>query len=311
MSRGDRPTSRRDFLREGLRSLVRAGFGGIFERLEHVSELIEGREPKPLPLQPVLSCETRSLHALMSTGQLPLESLPPLLHELDIRGVSVSDRHLPALQPRLLEPLRETLTRNGLVITGLMVATPVDVHDEANLGRRLDECFERLQAAAWLGAPLIRLHLAGSSHERDNDPLYLERAALLLQRLLPEARKRQVRITLENRDGITRRAENLLTLVRSLDPRWIGICLDFGNWQPERLYESCRLLAPYAMHVHAKSRAFDHRGEETQLEYGRLISYLRLADYKGAISIEYMGEEDPVEGIRKTRDLIRRYWRAY
>jgi hypothetical protein len=162
VSRGDRPTSRRDFLREGLRSLVRAGFGGIFERLEHVSELIEGREPKPLPLQPVLSCETRSLHALMSTGQLPLESLPPLLHELDIRGVSVSDRHLPALQPRLLEPLRETLTRNGLVITGLMVATP-----------------------------------------------------------------------------------------------------------------------------------------------------LRLADYKGAISIEYMGEEDPVEGIRKTRDLIRRYWRAY
>jgi len=311
MSRGEKPTSRRDFLREGLRSLVRTGFGGIFEQLERVSELMESREPKPIPLQPVLSCETRSLHALISAGQLPLESLPPLLHELDIRGVSLSDRHLSSMQPRVLEPLREALTRSGLVITGLMVSTPIDIHDEVNLSRRLDECIERLQGAAWLGAPLIRLHLGGSGNEREDDTVNLERAALFLQRLLPEARKRQVRITLENRDGVARRAENLLALVRSLDPRWVGICLDFGNWQPERLYDSCRMLAPYAMHVHAKSRAFDHRGEESHLEFGRLISYLRLVDYRGALSIEYMGEDDPVEGIRKTRDLIRRYWRAY
>ncbi len=294
-----------------MRSLVRAGFGGIFERLEQVSELLESREPKPMPLQPVLSCETRSLHALISSGQLTLESLPALLHELEIRGVSLSDRHLPSLQPRVLEPLRETLTRHGLVITGLMVATPIDVHDEANLSRRLDECIERLQAAAWLGAPLIRLHLGGSNNEREDGTVNLERAALFLQRLLLEARKRQVRITLENRDGVARRAENLLTLVRSLDPRWVGVCLDFGNWQPERLYDSCRMLAPYAMHVHAKSRAFDSRGEESQLEYGRLLSYLRLSGYPGALSIEYLGDGDPIEGIRKTRDLIRRYWKMY
>jgi hypothetical protein len=38
---------------------------------------------------------------------------------------------------------------------------------------------------------------------------------------------------------------------------------------------------------------------------------LRFASYVGALSIEYLGEDDPIEGIRKTRDLIRRHWRAY
>jgi hypothetical protein len=59
MSRHDRPTSRRDFLREGLRSLVNAGFGGVFEKLERVGELMERGEPKPAPLMPILSCESR------------------------------------------------------------------------------------------------------------------------------------------------------------------------------------------------------------------------------------------------------------
>ncbi|MCX7688328.1 MAG: sugar phosphate isomerase/epimerase [Fimbriimonadales bacterium] len=311
MSRHDRPTSRRDFLREGVRSLVNAGFGGLFERLERVGELLERGEPKPAPLFPLLSCETTAFHKLLESGALTLESLPHTLRELDIQGVSLHTRHLPSLHPRTLEPLRELFTRYGVAITGLMVSEPLQIQDEANLSRKMDECVECLQAAYTLGAPLVRFHLGGSGNEREDDTHLLERAGLFLQRLLPEARRRQIRITLENRDGVAHRAENLVSLIRGTDSRWVGACLDFGNASAERIYETCRQLAPYAFHVHAKSHAFDARGEETQLEYGRLLSHLRLAGYSGALSIEYMGEGDPIEGVRKTRDLIRRYWRAY
>ncbi|MCS7301610.1 MAG: sugar phosphate isomerase/epimerase [Fimbriimonadales bacterium] len=306
MNRHDKPTSRRDFLREGLRSLVRAGFGGVFEKLEQVGELMERGEPKPAPLMPILSCETRSLHPLLETGQLTLEGCCAALNELDIQGVSLSDRHLPSLHPRFLETLRETCHRHGVAITGVMMAEPVNLNDEANLSRRMDEVIERLQAAVILQAPLVRLHLSG---EREDE--LFERAAQFLQRLLPEARRRRVRITIENRDGVGARPELLLHLIRALEPRWIGVCYDFGHGAPERIYDAARLLAPYAFHAHAKSRAFDPRGEETSLDYGRILSQLRLASYVGALSIEYLGEGDPLEGVRKTRDLIRRHWRAY
>ncbi|MDW8106603.1 MAG: sugar phosphate isomerase/epimerase family protein [Armatimonadota bacterium] len=306
MSRHDRPTSRRDFLREGLRSLVHAGFGGVFEKLERVSELMERGEPKPAPLTPVLSCETRALHPLLETGQLTLETSCTVLRELDIQGISFSSRHLQSLHPRYLENLRETCYRHNLAITGVMVSEPINLNDEPSLTRRLEEVVEYLQAAAVLGAPLIRLHLSG---EREDE--LFERSAHLLQRLLPEARRRRVRITLENREGIGRRPELLVSLIRATEPRWIGVCFDFGHGGPERIYDAARLLAPYAFHAHAKSHAFDPRGEETSIDYGRILSSLRLASYVGALSIEYLGESDPLDGIRKTRDLIRRYWRAY
>ncbi|MCS7273450.1 MAG: sugar phosphate isomerase/epimerase [Fimbriimonadales bacterium] len=306
MNRHDRPTSRRDFLREGLRSLVRAGFGGVFEKLERMGELMERGEPKPAPLMPVLSCETRTLHPLLETGQLTLESCCALLRDLDIQGISLSSRHLQSLHPRYLENLRETCYRHNLAITGVMVSEPVNLNDEPSLNRRLEEAIEYLQAAAVIGAPLIRLHLSG---EREDE--LFERSAHWLQRLLPEARRRRVRITIENREGIGRRPELLISLIRAVDPRWVGVCLDFGHGDPERIYDATRLLAPYAFHVHAKSHAFDPRGEETSLDYGRLLSSLRLASYVGALSIEYFGEGDLLDGIRKTRDMIRRYWRAY
>jgi sugar phosphate isomerase/epimerase len=306
MSRHERPTSRRDFLREGLRSLVDAGFGGVFEKLERVGELMERGEPKPAPLMPLLSCESRALHSLLTAGQLSVEGCGALLNELDIQGVSLSDRHLASLHPRALEHLRESFHRHGVAITGVMVSEPVNLNDEASLSRRLDEVIDRLQAAAALQAPLIRLHLGG---EREDE--LFERAAQFLQRLLPEARRRRVRLTIENREGVGRRPELLANLVRVTDPRWVGACYDFGHGAPERLYDAARILAPYAFHVHAKSRAFDPRGEETSIEYGRALSILRFASYVGALSIEYLGEDDPIEGIRKTRDLIRRHWRAY
>lgn len=306
MNRHEKPTSRRDFLREGLRSLVNAGFGGVFEKLERVGELVERSEPKPAPLTPVLSCETRTLHTLFEAGQLTIETCAALLHELDIHGVSLSDRHLPSLHPRYLENLRETCHRHGVTITGVMASEPINLSDEANLSRRMDEVIDRLQAASVLQAPLVRLHLTAEREEEQ-----FERAAQFLQRLLPEARRRRVRLTIENRDGVGQRPELLLHLIRALDPRWLGVCYDFGHGAPERLYDAARLLAPYAFHAHAKSYAFDPRGEETRLDYGRILSTLRLASYVGALSIEYLGEGDPVEGVRKTRDLIRRHWRAY
>ncbi len=311
MSRHERPTSRRDFLREGMRSLVNTGFGGLFERLERLSELMERGEPKPAPLFPVLSCESFTFRTLLESEQVSLESLPAVLRELDLYGASLNTRFLKSLHPRVLEPLRETYTRHGVAITGLMVSEPIGIHDETHLSRKLDECVEYLHAGYLLGAPLVRFHLGGSGNERDDDTVHLERAGQFLQRLLPEARKRQIRIALENREGVAHRPENLLALVRGTDPRWVGICLDFGNAPADRLYETCRQLAPYAFHVHTKSYAFDTRGEETHIEFGRMLSYLRLAGYGGALSIEYAGDGDPHEGVRKTRDLIRRYWRTY
>ncbi|MBI5567654.1 MAG: sugar phosphate isomerase/epimerase, partial [Chloroflexi bacterium] len=89
----------------------------------------------------------------------------------------------------------------------------------------------------------------------------------------------------------------------------IGVCLDFRNFDDlARAQKSIELLAPYAIHVHAKSRAFDEAGEEATIDYRTCLSALKAAKYDGAISIEYEGDGDAATGIQKTRDLIEKYW---
>ncbi len=84
------------------------------------------------------------------------------------------------------------------------------------------------------------------------------------------------------------------------------MCLDFGNFEGDRAI-GMQTLAPYAIHVHAKSREFNAQGEETQIDYGMCLRVLKSAGYNGVISIEYEGDADAALGIHRTRDLIEKY----
>nr|WP_243664757.1 hypothetical protein [Rhodothermus marinus] len=64
---------------------------------------------------------------------------------------------------------------------------------------------------------------------------------------------------------------------------------------------------PFAKGVSAKSYDFDAEGNETRLDYVRLLRIVRDAGYRGYIGIEYEGDRlDEMEGIRATKALLER-----
>ena len=59
------------------------------------------------------------------------------------------------------------------------------------------------------------------------------------------------------------------------------------------------------MEVSAKSYDFDANGNETTLDYERLLQIVKDAGYTGYIGIEYEGERlSEEEGIQATKDLL-------
>ena len=57
--------------------------------------------------------------------------------------------------------------------------------------------------------------------------------------------------------------------------------------------------------VSAKSYNFDADGNETKLDYARMMQIVKDAGYTGHIGIEYEGNElGEKEGINATRDLM-------
>lgn len=70
-------------------------------------------------------------------------------------------------------------------------------------------------------------------------------------------------------------------------------------------------MMPYAKGVSAKSYDFDAEGNETTLDYTRLLEIVKDAGYTGFVGVEFEGSTiDEEKGIELTRNLLLKIDRA-
>lgn len=60
--------------------------------------------------------------------------------------------------------------------------------------------------------------------------------------------------------------------------------------------------------THVKTKDADAQGRLTSYDLGRVFAMLKKAGYKGPISVEFEGQGDAIEGVRKAKGLIEREW---
>jgi hypothetical protein len=92
-----------------------------------------------------------------------------------------------------------------------------------------------------------------------------------------------------------------------------GTLPDFGNFPPDTdRYEAVEMLMPFAKAVSAKSYDFDDKGDETLIDYPRMMKVVLDAGYKGFVGIEYEGRRlGETEGIVATKKLLERIRAEY
>ena len=84
---------------------------------------------------------------------------------------------------------------------------------------------------------------------------------------------------------------------------WNGPCIETYD-----KYQGINEMIPYAKAMSAKSYAFDSLGEETTIEYRKMIEIVKKHNYQGFIGVEFEGNDlDEVEGILKTKVLLEKY----
>jgi len=271
---------------------------------------LAAREPRP-GREPILSLDTYSLRDLYSSRKLTLEDTPALLKELKIKGITFNDMFFGDRlnDTAYLDVLKKAVKDNGRIVTGFIIEGNLAMADEQARRRQIEVNMAKMKAAAYLGAPVCRINIGGTGGGPEQDATVgVERVIAAFKELLPLAKQLNLKITIENHGGVSAKADNILKIIKGTDPKWVGSCLDFGNWPADVRYDECQKLAPYAYHVHAKAYSFDENGEETRMDYGRLLGMLKAARYRWAVSIEFEGRGDAVEGVKKTRDLILKHW---
>ena len=165
-----------------------------------------------------------------------------------------------------------------------------------------------LDAAQALGCHSIRVNAAstGSSEEQ------MKLAADGLRALAVLGDARGLNVIVENHGGLSSNGAWLAGVMRLADHPRVGTLPDFGNFRVSReetydRYQGVTELMPFARGVSAKTYDFDAAGNETTIDFPRMMGIVKAAGYRGHVGIEYEGNtlSEP-DGIRATKALLER-----
>lgn len=271
-------------------------------------EVLAAENNGPRQLAHVLSNETYSFRDLISAGKLSLLTAAEFHKKLDIKGVSLNDMYFESWEKDYLDKILDSFKANHRSITCLIMEGNLASPKEEARKKQIEDNARKLKAAAYLGAPVVRMNLGGVGKGEDNLKQGVDRCVAAFKEMLPLAKDLGVRITIENHGGVSGTVEGILAVINQTDPKWVGSLLDFGNPPVRHKPEVFEKLSPYAYHVHAKLEDFKLDGEATDSDYGRLLGILKKDKYQGAVSIEWEGKGDGVTGVKKSRDLILKHW---
>jgi sugar phosphate isomerase/epimerase len=94
-------------------------------------------------------------------------------------------------------------------------------------------------------------------------------------------------------------------VVDAVNSPWLQVTLDTGNFF-ENMYEQMEQLAPRAALVQAKTYYGGGIWYTLDLDYARIAALLRRHRYRGYISLEFEGNENPRTGVPRSLALLRR-----
>jgi len=180
--------------------------------------------------------------------------------------------------------------------------------DAAARTRTVENHYKWVTAAAYLGCHSIRVNAQSTG----TFGAQLDFATDGLRRLAQFGAQHNINVIVENHGGLSSNGKWLASVIDQVGLPNCGTLPDFGNFniakdKPYDRYLGVTELMPFAKGVSAKSYAFDAKGNETTIDYQRIMRIVRDAGYRGYVGIEFEGRDlGEAEGIRATKKLLER-----
>jgi L-ribulose-5-phosphate 3-epimerase len=119
------------------------------------------------------------------------------------------------------------------------------------------------------------------------------------------AEKHGVTLGLENHWGLGLTPEGVLRIVDAVKSPWLRVTMDTGNFLDDP-YPKLELLAPHTAFVQAKTYYGGGTWYTLDLDYDRIAKLLGRHGYKGWVSLEFEGKENPATAVPKSLDVLRK-----
>lgn len=203
------------------------------------------------------------------------------------------------------------------------------VDDEGDLGiandlerkQSVENHYKWVNAAKILGCHSIRVNAFGESDK----PVFRSAIIDSMGQLSDYAAKENINIIIENHGLYSSDGKLIAEIIEQVNKPNFGALPDFGNWclsakwgstqidcsEAYDRYQGVADLLPFAKGVSAKSYDFNEKGEDTRIDYFKMLEIVKNSGYSGHIGIEYEGEVlSEHDGILATKALIEKAWKS-
>ncbi|HAY81630.1 MAG TPA: xylose isomerase [Planctomycetaceae bacterium] len=225
-----------------------------------------------------------------------------------------------------LQKLKQRAFVNGLDLCGFSTHQGFLSPDREVRQKNIKHTIHCIELAYKLGIPTMRVNTGRWGTSKNFDALMANRGIEpplegytdedgypwvidSLAECLPTAEKCGVTLGLENHWGLGRTPEGVMRIVNEIDNPWLQVTLDTGNFL-EDPYDRLEKMADKTVYVQAKTYYGGGLWYELDLDYPRIAKMLKKHNYRGYVSLEFEGKEDPLTAIPKSLGLLRQAFAA-
>jgi sugar phosphate isomerase/epimerase len=290
-------TLRRDFLINSLSAV--AGSGLAYSLADSAWANIDD---KPLKI----SLAQWSLHKPLFAKQIDHLDFAKITKEkYGIEGVEYVNQFFKdkAKDEAYLSEMKKRAADVGVTSLLIMIDGEGALGDQENDSRTkaIENHYKWVEAAKYLGCHSIRVNAETKADYEEGKKL----ASDGLRRLAEFAKPFGINVIVENHGGLSSNGKWLAETIKMTEMPNCGTLPDFGNFYDYDRYQGVEDLMPFAKAVSAKSYDFDENGNETKIDFHRMMKIVKDANYTGWIGIEYEGTVlSPDEGIMATKRLL-------
>ena len=209
-----------------------------------------------------------------------------------------------------LAQLKDSCTKYGVKSLIIMVDGEGNLAD-TSLARRqkaVENHYKWVKAAKYLGCHSIRVNAAGRGTQEQMKVAAVDG----LTKLSDYAAAFDINVIVENHGGYSSIGTWLTDVMKKVNRRNCGTLPDLGNFYEYDRYQGVTDMIPYAKGVSGKTHDFNENGDETQIDYARMLKIVSESCYKGYIDVEYEGTRlSEPEGIKVSIALVKKVIEPY
>jgi sugar phosphate isomerase/epimerase len=304
-------TSRRDWLKT-------IALGGAAAMTGHVAQAETA--PAPSARRIPIAVSTYSYWHFQEQ-KYPIDKVIEDAARLGFDGVEILHRQMDNETVPYMNKLKRLAFDNGLALPLLSIHQSFVQPKPEDRKKDIEHTLKCINLATQMGIPAIRMN-TGSWRTVKRDANYYkdgkeppiqgftDQDAIKwcidsMQECLVAAEKAGVVLAIENHWGLSSNIDYLLEIYKPLaSSPAMGMNVDTGNFVGDP-YPQFERLAPYATIVQAKTYYGGGHYYDLDLDYKRIAGILRKANFKGYVSLEMEGKEDPATAVPKSLKVLR------